>query len=98
MKAYCAHCDKEYERPVYVGDKENIYLQLFCSKECDKNWDIILESQDWPRDPALKYKIPVGYIACPHCGTVYCGIIETPTCGFCDKGYWEEVEDELQRT
>ena len=90
----CAHCGVEYDRPVYKGDKSKIYLQLFCSTICEKNWDIMLESQDWPRDPALKYKTPVGEIACPHCGIVHCGLILSPICDWCEKNYWEEVKDE----
>ena len=34
MIATCAQCGIEYERPVYNGDKEEIFLQLFCSEDC----------------------------------------------------------------
>ena len=96
MKAECAQCGVNYERPKYTGDKEKIYLQLFCSEDCEENWDIMLETQDWPRDPALKYQTPTGEIACPHCGNVHCGLIKTPICDWCEKNYWEEVKDETE--
>ena len=37
---------------------------------------------------AMKYKIPVGKIICPHCGAIVSGQLE-PVCGFCGKNYWE---------
>ena len=44
----------------------------------------------WPREPALEYKMPVGTLACPHCGVVVTGAIDKPICGFCDKPYWDK--------
>ena len=44
--------------------------------------------KDWPRTPALKYKIPIGTLACPYCGVVASGAIE-PICQWCERSYWE---------
>lgn len=45
------------------------------------------EDDDWPRRPAMKYGIPIGTIACPHCGVVATGALEL-TCPMCEKLYW----------
>jgi hypothetical protein len=49
------------------------------------------ERQGWTwsnvGDYAMKMKLPLGRIACPHCGTLIVGVIE-PICGFCEKPYW----------
>jgi len=80
----CLHCQGEYYK--WKNDKGTIY-QLFCSEQCAKIHTEELLTQDWPRDPALKYKVPVGEIACPHCGTVQHGVL-SPICSGCDKDYW----------
>lgn len=46
--------------------------------------------EDWPREVALEHGIPVGTIACPHCGLVSSGAIE-PVCPMCERVYWEEI-------
>jgi len=52
------------------------------------------EDYDWPREPALEYGIPIGTIACPHCGLVGSGAIE-PVCPMCEQPYWpEDLESE----
>jgi hypothetical protein len=86
--AICLYCQKEYY--VWKNDKDTIF-QLFCCEECAKAHDKELKDQDWPRDPALKYKVPVGEIACPRCGTVQHGVLN-PICPHCDKLYWSEEE------
>ena len=87
----CLNCQKEYYG--WENDKGTLF-QLFCSEKCAIEHEKILETQDWPRDPALKYKVPVGEIACPHCGTVQHGVLH-PICGSCDKEYWklEELDE-----
>jgi len=52
-----------------------------------------IDDNDWPSGPALKYKTPVGTLACPHCGVVASGLIDEPICGFCDKPYWENNKE-----
>jgi hypothetical protein len=84
----CFNCQDEYFS--WENDIGTIY-QMFCSEKCAKEHEKVLETQDWPRDSALKYKVPVGEIACPHCGTVQHGTLH-PICAFCDKPYWK-IED-----
>ncbi len=86
--AICLHCQKEYYK--WENDKGTMF-QTFCSEECVKKHTIALLNQDWPREPALKYKVPVGEIACPHCGAVQHGVL-TPICGGCDRSYWSMKE------
>lgn len=90
--SFCLHCEEEYF--IWENDKGTLY-QLFCSEQCAKDHEEVLENQDWPRDPALKYKVPVGEIACPKCGTVQHGTL-SPICAGCDEPYWkiEEFDDE----
>ena len=38
-------------------------------------------------DIAQRTHIPLGRIACPHCGNVTSGALE-PNCPICDKPYW----------
>jgi hypothetical protein len=84
--AKCLNCGKEY----YKWDLDNgTPFELFCSDTCVKKYNEKLKEQDWPRDPALKFKVPVGEIACPNCGTVQHGVLN-PICGFCDKPYWDK--------
>jgi len=56
------------------------------------------ENDDWPKGPALKYKMPVGTLACPHCGAVVTGAIDEPICGICDSLYWDEEKKEASLT
>lgn len=97
----CALCgtndDREYVMiPVYYNVGQDIkygslhaHVECVCklSKDFDQNKSE--DSQDWPRTPALKYKVPVGEIACPHCGSVQSGVLN-PICGSCDRPYWTE--------
>jgi len=41
-----------------------------------------------------KYKMPTGEIVCPHCNVGTIGLINDPICHWCDKNFWDEVEDE----
>ena len=84
----CLHCLKEYY--VWENDKGTMF-QLFCSEKCAIEHTEELKNQDWPRDSALKYKVPVGEIACPKCGSVQHGVLN-PICPSCDKLYWSEEE------
>jgi len=52
------------------------------------------ENEDWPSGPALEYKVPVGTLACPHCGAVINGAIYKPVCCVCGKLYWQETIQE----
>jgi len=88
----CLNCLKEYY--IWENDKGTMF-QLFCSEKCAKEHDEVLKNQDWPRDPALKYKVPVGEIACPKCGTVQHGVLN-PICSFCDKPYWKADEFDIK--
>lgn len=36
-------------------------------------------------DLAKEYKMPVGEIGCPHCGTTTHGMLNSPICNFCDQ-------------
>lgn len=90
--AICLYCQEEYY--VWDNDKGTIF-QMFCSEECAIDHEEDLKNQDWPREPALKYKVPVGEIACPHCGTVQHGVLH-PVCSFCDKAYWTKEELEIE--
>lgn len=62
-----------------------------------------MDDNDWPSGPALKYKMPVGTLACPHCGIVANGLIDEPICGSCDRPYWENnkkdrsIKEKLKR-
>jgi hypothetical protein len=53
-------------------------------------WQKITDIDDdgWPQEPALEYKIPIGTLACPHCGVVVSGAID-PICGWCERPYWD---------
>lgn len=88
----CLHCFQEYYK--WELDKGTMY-QIFCSEKCAREHTEALLNQDWPREPALKYKIPVGEIACPHCGTVQHGALN-PVCGGCDKAYWKVEEFDVE--
>ena len=46
----------------------------------------------WPGKVAQKYKVPVGTIGCPYCGITRSGALDSPVCGFCGKGYWEDIK------
>jgi hypothetical protein len=79
----CLRCGRKYND----NKDSKIFSTLFCCKECEEMHIEEIKYQDWPRDPALKYKVPVGEIACPECGTVQHGILK-PYCELCDKPYW----------
>ena len=36
---------------------------------------------------AQRTNIPLGRIACPHCGSLTCGVLD-PNCPICEKPYW----------
>ena len=40
-----------------------------------------------PADIAMKYKLPIGSITCPHCGVTCNGLIKR-ICPMCDKDYF----------
>lgn len=86
--AICINCFEEFYRW-----KEDIGtpFQLCCCEECIQEHNEALMNNDWPRDPALKYKVPVGEIACPKCGCVQHGVLN-PICPNCDRLYWTEEE------
>jgi hypothetical protein len=42
-----------------------------------------------PGEIAQKYKVPVGTIGCPHCGSTVYGSIRS-TCDMCDKEYFKK--------
>ena len=87
----CRNCNEEF----YSWDVEKGTLfYYFCSEKCAKEHEDMLQNQDWPREPALKYKVPVGEIACPECGTVQHGVLN-PICVFCDKPYWKAEEFDI---
>lgn len=86
--AKCSSCGEEF----YVWDEDkNTPFQLFCCEKCIEDHNKRVEEEDWPRDPAIKYNVPVGEIACPRCGTVQHGVLN-PICPYCDKLYWKEEE------
>lgn len=40
-------------------------------------------------DIAIKYKVPIGQIGCPHCGIVCIGAIKSQYCNFCNNNMFE---------
>jgi len=86
--------DKKCEIIEYQVDNSDLksYIHLFSTIKCNDCWHEILDKQNWPMAAALKLKIPVGTIGCPHCGVVSHGAL-SQTCGMCDKNYWEKVNE-----
>ena len=41
---------------------------------------------------ALKIGLPMGKLACPHCGTLCSGVIEE-TCPWCDRKYFNKQKE-----
>ena len=80
-------CEKERILTKTISIKESIDTELLHSSD--------LEQTNELSERALKIKMPVGTIACPHCGTVSHGAINTH-CGMCNKSYFEKVNEQIK--
>lgn len=91
--AICLNCKQDFF--IWDDDRGTVF-EKYCTVKCAIIHDLKLRNDDnnnWPRESALKHKVPVGEIACPHCGAVQHGTLN-PFCGICDRPYWKKEDME----
>ena len=62
----------------------------------DNNQDK-LPNKDEQGELAKKYGVPVGSLACPHCGTITSGAISSPICVVCGRNMFEDFENDTEK-